>query len=91
MESKGIDTKEWNSNNLNSVQKQKLNKFFGNIADKASIDYTNPEFLDIHTAVEKYLQIAVSKINRRDIFRVARIQPCGSMAEKNIHLEMGKI
>ena len=71
-----------NSKDLNSVQEQKLNEFFEKIVDRASIDYNDLEFQDIQTAVERYLQFAVSKINTRDIFRVSRIQSCGSMAEK---------
>ena len=60
----------------------KLNKCFNEIVNEFSIDYSNEEFQDIQSAVLEYLNRLTAKVNERGLFKVARIQPCGSMAER---------
>ena len=67
---------------LKPYQKKKLNKLVEKIIDRATVDYNNPEFQDLQSAVHELLTRIVPKINERGIFNISRIQPCGSMVEK---------
>ena len=67
---------------LSDRQKTKLKVLLEEVVTKVSIDYSNQEIQDIQSAVRKMLQRVVECINERGIFRISRIQPCGSMAEK---------
>ena len=70
----------------------KLNGLFEDAVTKMSIDYSNQEIQDIQTAVRTMLERVVARINERGrvvarvnergIFKICRIQPCGSMTEQ---------
>ena len=62
--------------------KTKLNKLFEEVITKVSIDYASEEIQDIQTAVQSLLQRIVDRVNERGMFKICRIQPCGSMAER---------
>ena len=62
--------------------RKRLRVFFEDILEKASIDYSNKEIQDIQTAVLVLLYEIVNKMNERGLFKISRIEPCGSMAEK---------
>ena len=47
-----------------------------------SIDYNNQEIQDIQTAVHTMLDRVVTRVNKRGLFNISRIHPCGSMAEQ---------
>ena len=68
--------------NLRSGQNQKLNELFDVIISKAAIDYRSQEMKDIKYAVKHMLRRVASKMNKQGIFKLSRIQPGGSMAEK---------
>ena len=68
--------------NLNDQQRCKLNKMFMGIIKNASIDYKNQGIQHIQTAVHTMLERVVTRVNERGIFKISRIQPCGSMAEQ---------
>lgn len=70
-----------------SEGKANLNAFFKKIINNAAIDYSNREIQDIQGAVVEKMNILKDRINERGLFKVSRIQPCGSMTEKNISLE----
>ena len=67
---------------LDETKKTKLNQIFEEISSKFSIDYSNQEIQDIQTAVHTMLKRVVTRINKRRLFKISRIQPCGSMAEQ---------
>ena len=90
MESKDIESKDWAYHKLSPIRKWKLSEFFENLVNKISIVYSNKDFQDIQIAVEKSLQKVVAKMNKRGIFRISRIQPCGSMAEKTSIWKWGR-
>ena len=59
-----------------------LNNFFEEILKTSSVDYSCSEIEDVQTAVLEMLERIASKINERGLFKISRIEPCGSMAEK---------
>ena len=63
-------------------RKRRLNAVFDDIVNNVSIDYTNQEIQDIQGAVLELLERAKEMMNKRGIFNISRIEPCGSMAEK---------
>ena len=67
---------------LTSEKMEKLEKHFQHIISNAQVDFANQEIQDIQKAVYTMLERIRIRVNRRDIFNIARIQPCGSMAEK---------
>lgn len=73
---------------LSARQQHTLDEIFKDLLRRASIDYSNREIRDIQAAVHTILERVVAKVNERGIFKVSRIHPCGSMAEKNIALEV---
>ena len=63
-------------------QIKKLDELFQDLLRKASIDYSSSEICDIQAAVKTLLDRVVAKVNESGIFKIRRIQQCGSMAEK---------
>ena len=62
--------------------RKRLNDLCDTIAKSASIDYNNNEIKDIQTALDTVLETIKTRVNERGVFKIARIQPGGSMAEK---------
>ena len=52
------------------------------VANNATVDFDSEVTKDIRESVFELLERAVVKLTERGLFRVDRIQPCGSMAEK---------
>ena len=73
---------QYQSRELESKQREKLEEFFHQITSKAPVDYTNQEIKDIQYAVSIMLERIRTRVNRRGIFNIARIVPVGSGAEK---------
>ena len=67
---------------LDEITKIKLNGIFEEANRRASLDYSNQEILDIQVAVHTMLERIATRINERGVFKISRIKPCGSMAEK---------
>ena len=67
---------------IDEVKKIKLNELFTEIVAKASINYDQPEIRDIQSAVHEMLERIVTRMNKRKVFNIATIEPCGSMAER---------
>ena len=63
--------------------RNKPNDLLEEVNTKESIDYSNQEILEIKTAVHKMLESIVTRVNNRAMFKIYRIEPCGSMIEKN--------
>ena len=61
---------------------KKLNELLKEVVIKVVIDYSSQEILDIQTAVHKMLERLVTRVNKRGMFKISRIVPCGSMAEQ---------
>ena len=62
--------------------RKRLNDLCDTIAKSASIDYNNTEIKDIQTALDTVLETIKTRVNERGVFKIARIQPGGSMVEK---------
>ena len=62
--------------------REKLHVSFDDIIRNVAIDYSNREFQDIQNAVFQLLRRVANKINERCVFKIDRVQLCGSMAEK---------
>ena len=75
METRGYD-------NLSVKEKENLNSIFREIATKVGIDFNNPEFQDIRSALSEMMERIKTRINERGVFHISRLEPCGSMAEK---------
>ena len=60
---------------------KRLNSFFEDILDNVAIDYDNEELSDVRSSILDFLKRTVERINKRGLFKVSRIEPCGSMAE----------
>ena len=67
---------------LHMEERGLLNSFFEDILKKSSVDYSCNEIEDIQTAVLEMMERIAVKINERGLFNISRIEPCGSMAEK---------
>ena len=74
--------------NIEPVQRRKLTEFFDKIITHGSIDFSSQEIQDIQRAVHKIMERVVDRVNKRGIFHVARIEPGGSMVEKNGSVEI---
>ena len=66
---------------LTSDQIRNLTEFFDNIVIKTAIDHNDKEIRDILDAVSILLGRAATNINERGIFKLLRIQLCGSMKD----------
>lgn len=73
----------------NLRRKTRLKVFFNDILDNVSIDYGNPEICDIKKSVREFLNRMTERINKRGIFTISRIEPCGSMAERTSLWKIG--
>ena len=60
---------------------QRLNTLFHDIIEKISIN-ENQEMLDVQSAVLMMLNNVKERLNKRGVFNISYIQPCGSMVEK---------
>ena len=67
---------------LTIEKKEKLNQLLEELHDKAAIDYNNTEIKDIESAVHHMMWKIAEGINKHGHFKISRLQPCGSMAEK---------
>ena len=76
------ENKRLHNPNLDETKKRKLNGLFEEIITKACIDYSKQEIQDIQKAVRTMLERVVTRVNKRGIFKIARIEPCGSMTEQ---------
>ena len=58
--------------------------FYENILRNAALDFNNKEIQDIQTAVRHMLERDTAQMNAdpESLFKIAHIQPCGSMEEK---------
>ena len=54
---------------------------FDEIVDKVSVDYGQNEIQDIKKAVHTILDRLVDRVNERGVFKISRLEPCGSMEE----------
>ena len=68
--------------NLDETKKTKVNELLEEVNAKVSIDYSKQEIRDIKTAVHMMLERLATKVNKRGMFKISRIEPCGSMAEQ---------
>ena len=60
-----------------------LKRFFDDIIDNVSLDFTSPELQDIISAVNELVGRYASQFQVQDFpFRISRVQQCGSMHEK---------
>ena len=75
---------------LDKSKETKLNVLLEEVNTKASINYRNQKLLDIQTNVRTMLERVVTKINNRGIFKISRIQPCGSMTERTAVWKYGE-
>ena len=66
---------------LDDTKTNKLNQLLDKVVTRASIDYGNQEIRDIQTAVHIMLDRVVTRVNERGMFKISRIEPCGSMRE----------
>ena len=66
----------------NTAQKARLQTKYDALSNIISIDFSNQEIQDLQRAVLELLTKFKDKINEREVFRISRIQPCGSMVEK---------
>ena len=66
---------------LDDTRTNNLNKLLDKVVTKVSIDYGNQEIRDIQTAVHIMLDRVVTRVNERGMFKISRIEPCGSMRE----------
>ena len=57
--------------------------FYENILRNAPLDFNNKEIQDIQTAVRHMLERVTAQMNAESPFKIADIQPCGSMEEKS--------
>ena len=73
------------------LNESKLNELLEEVYTNASIDYLNQEILDIKAAVYIMLERIVTRVNEREMFKISRIQPCGSMAEQTAVWKYGKM
>ena len=55
-----------------------------------SRNYSKQEILDIKAAVHTMLERVVARVNERGLFKISRIEPCGSMAEQTAVLKFSK-
>ena len=67
---------------LDETKKTELNDIFEEMHTKVSINYSQREVQEIQTAVQTMLDRVVARVNERGIFKISRIEPCGSMVEK---------
>ena len=67
---------------LDETKRTKLDTIFEEVLTKESIDYNDKEIRDIQSAVNTMLNRIVTRVNKRGLFKITRIQPCGSMAEQ---------
>lgn len=65
-----------------TIHCERLNRIFDKIIANVSIDFTSQEIQDIQMAINIMLERIVAKVNDRGKFKIARIQPVGSMADK---------
>ena len=72
---------------LNYSRKAKLNEILEELFTKVAIVYSNPEILHLKTAVRTMVERIVTRVNERGRFKIARIVPCGSMAEQTAVLK----
>ena len=68
--------------NLSRRKKDKLNTFLEELVTKAGVDFSCPEIQDIQSAVSEMIERIKTGINERGLFRISRMEVCGSMAEK---------
>ena len=66
---------------LDDTRTNNLNKLLDKVVTKVSIDHGNQEIRDIRTAVHIMLDRVVTRVNERGMFKISRIEPCGSMRE----------
>ena len=80
-----------NRGKLNSLQvnmfstrkrRQTADSFCELVVNNATVDFDSEVTKDIRESVFELLERAVVKLTERGLFKVSRIQPCGSMAEK---------
>ena len=79
-----------NYSELVDSKRIKLNRIFEEVNNKASIDYSKQEILDIKTAVHTMVERMAARVNERGSFKISRIEPCGSMAEQTAVLKFSK-
>ena len=72
---------------LDDTRTNKLNQLLDEVVSRASIDYANQEIRDIQTAVHTVLERVVTRVNKREMFKIPRIVPCGSMVERTTVLK----
>ena len=70
------------ANNASGSRSTKMDRVMEEMSAKVSIDYSNREMKDIQTAVRRMLQKIVSRVNERGVFKISRLEPCGSMVEQ---------
>ena len=71
---------------------RRLKTFYENILRNAALDFNNKEIQDIQTAVRQMLERVTAQMNAdpESGFKIAHIQPCGSMEEKASILKSGR-
>ena len=67
---------------LVKTTKNKLNNLLEEVNTKVSIDYSNQEIRDVQAAVYIMLERVVERVNKRGMFKICRIEPCGSTVEQ---------
>ena len=67
---------------LDETKRTKLDTIFEEVLTKESIDYDDKEIRDIQSAVNTMLNRVVTRVNKRGLFKISRIQSCGSMTEQ---------
>ena len=67
---------------ISRVPMEKLNDFCDAIDNNVAVDYDKQEVQDIQKAVFEMLTRIQDGVNKRGLFKVSRILPVGSMAEK---------
>ena len=72
---------------LDDTRTNKLNKLLDKVVTKVSIDYGNQEIRDIQTALHTVLDRVVTRVNKRGMFKISCIVPCGSMVERTAVLK----
>ena len=72
---------------LDDTRTNKLNKLLDEVVTRASIDHGIQEIRDIQTAVHTVLERVVTRVNKRGMFKISRIVPCGSMVERTTVLK----
>ena len=67
---------------LNQARKKKLEAIFQHIISNAAVDFTSPEIQDIQDAIHALFERIRTRVNNRGVFKITRVVPTGSMAEK---------